>query len=352
MGHSSEQEIQRDILMTNNFTEILYFEDLKIGFTSALSNKVLLPDLNGYARQGDLIAVIGRNGIGKSTLLRTIAGLQQSVGGVISIYGRNIEEYSRIELSRSIGYISTEIIKVSNMRVCDLVSLGRYPHTNWLGRIRHSDDTMINDAILKTGLSDFKYRPLTELSDGERQRTMIAMVLAQDADIMVMDEPTAFLDVSSRFEIMHLMHELTCERNKTIVFSTHDLNTAIARADKVWLLKETGISEGAPEDLLLNGDFNTLFDSSKVRFNPEDGSFNFHNDQKGAVCVYGTGVRKYWTEKALIRAGYKIDKTESAIKVSVSSEKEQTWEGQINCEERSFSSIYDMINWVRAKNST
>lgn len=333
--------------MMNMKDNILYFNNLEIGFASSKSSNVLLPALNGVAREGELIAVIGRNGIGKSTLLRTIAGLQPLLGGELAVKGKKIAEYSRIKLSRNIGYISTEIIKVSNMRVFDLVSLGRFPHTSWLGRIKESDVTIINDAILKAGMADFSYRPLTELSDGERQRAMIAMVMAQDASIMVMDEPTAFLDVSSRFEVMHLMHELTIERNKTIVFSTHDLGTAISRADKIWLLKDTGIYEGAPEDLLLNGAFNTLFKGSGVKFNPADGSFNIHNEPIGTVSVQGAGVKKYWTEKALIRAGYKIDEDELKIRVTVPSDKELKWVCSTSGIDRKFGSIYELISWIR-----
>ena len=161
----------------------------------------LLPVLN----RGELIAVIGRNGIGKSTLLRTLTGLQPPLGGEILYSGKNIREYSRMELAQKVGYISTEIVKVSNMRVYDLVALGRFPHTNWIGKIEAKDHEVIMDALEKTSMVSFRRKFVSELSDGERQKAMIARILAQDTGIMIMDEPTAFLDVASKYEILHLM---------------------------------------------------------------------------------------------------------------------------------------------------
>jgi iron complex transport system ATP-binding protein len=336
--------------MGNRIKNILSFKGLEIGFTSGKLRHILLPPLNGSAGKGELIAVIGKNGIGKSTLLRTFAGLQALLAGELTMEGKSIAEYSRIQLSAKIGYISTEIIKVSNMKVYDLVSLGRFPHTNWLGRIDTVDHNMIMEAISKTGMSEFMNRPITELSDGERQRAMVAMVLAQDAGIMVMDEPTAFLDISSKFEIIQLMHELTRSREKTIIFSTHDLTTAVSQADKIWLLKEQGLIEGAPEDLMLEGVFKTLFDDRKVQFNSNDGSFTIRNDEKGKIVVIGKGVKKYWTEKALLRAGYAVVDSESTVKVEVPSPVNSNWKYKTPGMCQEFDSIYELVNCIRDNN--
>ncbi|MCX6260954.1 MAG: ABC transporter ATP-binding protein [Bacteroidia bacterium] len=336
--------------MGNRIKNILSFKDLEIGFTSGKLRHVLLPPLNGSAGKGELIAVIGKNGIGKSTLLRTFAGLQALLSGELTIDGKSIAEYSRIQLSAKIGCISSVIIKGSNMKVYDLVSLGRFPHTNWLGRIDTVDHNVIMEAISKTGMSEFMNRPITELSDGERQRAMVAMVLAQDAGIMVMDEPTAFLDISSKFEIIQLMHELTRSREKTIIFSTHDLTTAVSQADKIWLLKEQGLIEGAPEDLMLEGVFKTLFDDRKVQFNSNDGSFTIRNDEKGKIVVIGKGVKKYWTEKALLRAGYAVVDSESTVKVEVPSPVNSNWKYKTPGMCQEFDSIYELVNCIRDNN--
>ncbi len=338
--------------MEESVKSILSFSDLEIGFTSGKFRHVLLPPLHGSAAKGELIAVIGKNGIGKSTLLRTFAGLQDVIAGKLTIDDRNIDDFSRLQLSSKIGYISTEIIKVSNMRVYDLVSLGRFPHTNWLGRIEAADHNMIMEAISKTGMMEFIDRPVAELSDGERQRAMIAMVLSQDAGIMIMDEPTAFLDISSKYEIIHLMNELTINRHKTVIFSTHDLATAVSQADKIWLLKEQGLTEGAPEDLMIEGSFETLFDSKNVVFNSNDGSFTLRNEEKGRIIVRGEGSKRYWTEKALVRAGYGIVESEPAIEVEVPSSSNSTWKCRINGLSGEFDSVYGLVNWIRNNNLT
>ncbi len=338
--------------MEESTKNILTFRNLEIGFTSGKVRHVLLPPINGSAAKGELIAVIGKNGIGKSTLLRTFAGLQNLINGKLTLDGKNIVDFSRLQLSAKIGYISTEIIKVSNMKVYDLVSLGRFPHTNWLGRIDAGDHNKIVEAISKTGMTELSNRSVTELSDGERQRAMIAMVLAQDAGIMIMDEPTAFLDISSKYEIIHLMNELTRNRDKTIIFSTHDLATAVSQADKIWLLKEQGLTEGAPEDLMLEGSFETLFDSNKVEFNSNDGSFTIRNEEKGRIIIRGDGRKKYWTEKALIRAGYGIVDSEPAVEVEVPSSSNSTWKCRANGLSAEFDSIYGLVKWIRTKNLT
>ncbi len=197
---------------------ILSIDSLEIGYGSRRRRRMLLPPLNASADRGELVAVIGRNGIGKSTLLRSIIGLQPLFGGKIMIKGENISDITRLEIARKIGYISTEIIKVSNMTVYDLVALGRFPHTNWIGRIDSQSSEAIADAISKTGMSRFAGRYIAELSDGERQRVMIARVLAQDAEIMVMDEPTAFLDLPGKYEIVNLIRNLSRYRKNNNIF--------------------------------------------------------------------------------------------------------------------------------------
>jgi iron complex transport system ATP-binding protein len=253
--------------MENNSNEILSLDSLRIGYISGNSRNVLLAPLYATASKGELIAVIGRNGIGKSTLLRTLTGIQPSIEGSIFISGRDIKDFSRLELAQKVGFISTEIVKITNMTVYELVSLGRFPYTNWIGKIERIDHEIIMDSIMKTGMENLYDRNISELSDGERQRAMIARVLAQDTEIVIMDEPTAFLDIKSKYEIVHLMHDLALKRGKTIIFSTHDLSIAISQADKIWLTLNEKLVQGAPEDLMIQGAFDHLFDSSVVGFN-------------------------------------------------------------------------------------
>ncbi len=281
--------------MKRDNEKILSLNSLRIGYSEGKTGNILLPPLNASARRGEMIALIGRNGIGKSTLLRTIAGLQPPLGGDIVYSGKSIREYSRNDLARTIGYISTEIVKVSNMRVYDLVALGRYPYTNWFGKIDPGNHEIIIDAIEKTGMSALSWRFVSELSDGERQKAMIARILAQDTGILVMDEPTAFLDIGSKFEILHLMHLLSQESGKTIIFSTHDLNVAMSQADKIWLIIDNQLIEGAPEDLMLQGAFEHLFDSSAYQYNSETWNIFVYNRQQGRnkCCRRGNHASLY-----------------------------------------------------------
>lgn len=331
---------------------ILSFDSLEIGFKSGNNVKRLLPPLKATSSEGELIAVIGKNGIGKSTLLRTLAGLQPVLNGHLEIYGIDINNYSRIRLSARVGYISTEIVRISNMKVQELVSLGRFPHTNWLGTMNSLNNNAVLEAIVKAGLTELSERKLTELSDGERQRAMIAMVLAQDAGIMVMDEPTAFLDISSRYEIIHLMQELTRKRRKTIVYSTHDLNTAINQADKIWFLSDDRLIEGAPEDIMIEGSFKNLFDDSKVRFNENDASFSVVHEYKGSINLKGEGRKRFWTEKALLRAGYSVIENESRVMVESPGEESNLWLCRTPADSAEFDSVYDLITWLRKESTT
>ncbi len=329
--------------MRTDNVNILSLESLKIGYTKGVRKEVILPPITASARRSELIAVIGRNGIGKSTLLRTIAGIQKSLGGIISIKEKNIHDYSRLRLAQNIGYISTEVIKVNNMTVYDLVALGRFPHTNWFGTIGPENHKAVIDSLGKAGMLPFRDRFVAELSDGERQRAMIARVLAQDAEIMVMDEPTAFLDISSKYEIAHLMNELTRKRAKTIIFSTHDFHTAISQADKIWLLLDSQMREGGPEDLLLEGSFDNLFDSSRVSFNSGNGTLAIKKEERGSIFLEGKGMVRYWTEKAVERAGFSVADEKRYPIVKTPSGKNNNWILLKENNSLEFTTIYDLV---------
>jgi len=329
--------------------EILSFCSLRIGYAEGRKKNALLSPLTASARRGEMIALIGKNGIGKSTLLRTLAGLQLSLGGDITYSGKSIREYSRTDLARTIGYISTEIVKVTNMRVYDLVAMGRFPYTNWFGKIDKSDHEKITDSIEKTGMSSLSWRFISELSDGERQKAMIARILAQDTGILVMDEPTAFLDIGSKFEILHLMHLLSQKNGKTIIFSTHDLNVALSQADKIWLIADDNILDGAPEDLMLQGAFDHLFDSTSVAYNSENGTYSFISENRGEVRVSGEGIMLHYTKKALNRAGFSISEGEVHPFLRLPSGSCRYWQFMNGDSVMEFGSLYEFIKWINAE---
>jgi iron complex transport system ATP-binding protein len=335
-------------------TELVRLEKLEIGYGQGRKRKSIAGKMDCNVFGGELVSLMGRNGSGKSTLLRTIAGLQQPVRGRIMIEGRAQEEYHRMDLARMLGFVSTEVVRVQGLRVRDLVAMGRYPHTGWFGSLSSGDQDQIDRAIELTSLGTLVERDLDELSDGERQRAMIARTLAQDTRIMVLDEPTAFLDLTHRHEITLLLGELAREHGKTIIFSSHDLQLSLKQADKIWLIQEDGIVEGAPEDLVLNGKLEEglLQDSASGGFkmDPHTGDLEMHVEYKHSVSLTaGSDETRAWTIRSLERSGIRVEENKKHP-VHVFAEKrrdESTWRVEEEGRETEFKSIYDLSLYLR-----
>ena len=287
--------------------KIIALNNASIGYKAkSHSVNVVKSGISVYALKGELVALIGGNGVGKSTLLRTIAGFQPSISGGVLIRGKQVNGYREKELAFIMSFVSTEIIRVPNLSVFDLVSLGRYPHTNWFGKLLDEDRNIVEEAIKSVGLQGYENRMVNCISDGERQKAMIARTLAQDTDVIVLDEPTAFLDLSNKYEIVHILHQLASEKGKTILFSTHDLTTAIAESDRMWVMLHDSVEQGAPEDLILNGDFTSLFHNDHLFFDQEKGDFRIRKQTKRKALINGNGIAVYWTIKALERNGFEV----------------------------------------------
>ncbi len=212
--------------------------------------------------------LLGRNGTGKSTLLRSIARLHTPLAGEICIGGKPVGRLTDRELSEVVSFVSTEIVNTKNLAVWDVVGLGRAPYTNWVGRLSNEDSRAVARAIELVGMGGFERKSISSLSDGERQRVMIARALAQDTPVMILDEPTAFLDVPNRYEIALLLRRLAHEHDKTILYSTHDLEVALQLADRLCLIAAGHFSTGTPEELIHNGVIDTLFERSPLTFDP------------------------------------------------------------------------------------
>ncbi|MBI5219494.1 MAG: ABC transporter ATP-binding protein [Bacteroidia bacterium] len=297
--------------------KIIEIHNLNIGYPS----KTIFSGINLSAYQGELIALIGINGAGKSTLLRTLARLQKESSGKVTIEGNNIHQYSIKTFAQRVSFVSTEPVYVSNLNVKELVALGRFPHTNWLGKLDEKDSAAVERAIHKTNIENLAEKNINQISDGERQRAMIARTIAQDTDIIILDEPTAFLDLPNRYETVSLLKALSKNENKTVIFSTHDLNIAIRQADKIWLIQKDKIIEGAPEDLVLNNCFTHIFESSKISFDIEKGDFTIPASMNRSVKLTGDGAEYLWTVKALERLGYLVsDSNNENITVRITRE--------------------------------
>ena len=286
---------------------ILTTQHLTIGYSKKGKTDVIQSELNLQLRSGELVCLIGPNGSGKSTLLRTLTGLQKPLSGKTSIDGKEISKLKQLEKALLIALVLTERVDIENATVYNLVSLGRHPHSNWWGNITEKEDLIIREAIEMVHLEHKIHQNINELSDGERQRAMIAKALAQNTPIIMLDEPTAHLDLPNRVEIMLLLHKLAHKTDKAILLSTHELDIALQAADRIWLISsEKGVECGVPEDMVFNGNFNRAFESKSYVFNAANGNFSMNYPMTKKVWVSGDKTRMYWTLRALARAGYKV----------------------------------------------
>jgi iron complex transport system ATP-binding protein len=217
--------------------------------------------------KGKLVTVLGKNGIGKSTLLRTIAKVQEPLNGVVFINNKNLESYSHQELATSLSMVLTERLPESQLTVFELVALGRQPYTNWIDKLSDADLEKINWVIDETEIQHLKDKRFYELSDGQLQRVLIARALAQDTEIIILDEPTAHLDLHHTIKIFSLLKNLTEKTSKTIIMSSHEVNLSIKFADEIILFTDAEIYTGSPSELINNNSFDNLFPKEIINFN-------------------------------------------------------------------------------------
>lgn len=255
--------------------ETIQIRDLSIGYK--IGNKLVAENLNASVYSGELTCLLGVNGVGKSTLLRTLSGFQPLLEGEILLFDKDIETYTHKELSHIIGVVLTEKVEAQDMSVTELVNLGRTPYTGFWGKLNEEDERIVNQSIEAVNAKSLVNRPVQTLSDGERQKIMIAKALAQKTPVIFLDEPTAFLDYPSRVEILQLLLQLTRQNNKTIFLSTHDLELALQIADKVWLMdREKGLTIGTPDELTRNGSLENFFHSDGIYFDSQAGMFRIN----------------------------------------------------------------------------
>ena len=252
---------------------ILQATKISIGYTSKKAKNIITSNIDLSLEKGKLIALIGANGIGKSTLLRTITGIQKTISGTVLLNGKNIHELDALTLAQKLSVVLTEKLPPSNLTVWELIALGRQPYTNWIGKLTDKDIAKINEAIELTQISHLISKKHYEISDGQLQIVLIARALAQDTPLIILDEPTTHLDLLHKVVLFKLLKKLTQETGKCILFSTHDIDMAIQLSDEMIIMTPENVIQDQPCNLILKGSFNTLFQDEHIVFDNEKGKF-------------------------------------------------------------------------------
>ena len=257
-------DIQNTILKTLN---------LSIGYNSKKARIVVATNIELELKKGELIGLVGANGIGKSTLLRSLTNVQQPLGGDILINNKNIKEFNLNELARAMSLVLTEPLASKNLSVFEVVALGRQPYTNWVGNLTDQDLTIINQALDQTAVENLKHKKCYELSDGQLQKVMIARALTQDTNLIILDEPTTHLDMYHKAYILKLLQKLAKDTSKTILFSSHEIDLAIQLCDKLIVMTDNAVLIDTPKNHIEQGNFKALFPEDLIIFDDNTGAF-------------------------------------------------------------------------------
>lgn len=283
--------------------KILQINDLSIGY-----QKVIQDRINLQLFEGQFICLIGPNGIGKSTFLKTLSKVIPALSGEVFLIENEINTLNHKDLSRLIGLVLTDHIEGFNLKAIDVIQMGRYPHTGFWGQISITDEKIIEEVIKQIGINNLVNRLFSELSDGEKQKVMIAKALVQQAPLLLLDEPTAFLDFPTKASLLVMLRKLAKTNQLGVILSTHDIELALKTADQIWLFtEEHQLIKGMPEDLVLQGHINRVFKNKDMQFNVESGHFERQSHYNKTVDLIGDSNAIFWLEKALLRNDIGID---------------------------------------------
>lgn len=257
----------------NTIKNILSAENLSIGYQSKKEQNCIAKNINFTLSEGKLVSLIGENGIGKSTLLRTLTAIQKPLSGTIFLNKKNIQSFQPLALAQNLSLVLTEKLPPSNLTVFELIALGRQPYTNWIGKQTEEDLEKINNAINLTEIAHLQHKKHYEISDGQMQKVLIARALAQDTSLIILDEPTTHLDLLHKVSVFKLLKKLAKETNKCILFSTHDIDLAIQLSDEMIVMTPTSFDHDTPCQLISKGIFETLFKKEDIQFDSKRGKF-------------------------------------------------------------------------------
>lgn len=246
--------------------------------TTGYDTKSVSKNLNATLQEGQLTCLIGPNGTGKSTLLRTIAGFLNAISGDIFIDGKSTQSYTSNELSRLISIVLTDNTHIKGLTAYEVVGMGRSPYTGFWGRFDSHDHAVIRQCMQQMGVENMAERPIQTLSDGERQKTMIAKAMAQETPIILLDEPTAFLYYPNKVAVLLMLRQLAHDTGKTILLSIHDIDLALQVADYIWMLdEESNLISGTPRTLCDDGTIARYISNEHIEFNPQTITFKVKN---------------------------------------------------------------------------
>jgi len=331
---------------------VITAKNISIGYprTTKRGKTELYSGLSFGLYSGELTCLLGPNGAGKSTLLRTLGAVQPALQGEIFLNGKELSVYSESELSRLIGLVLTDKTSVGGLTVLQLVALGRYPYTGFFGKLSAGDNRIIEKAMLDTGIIHKSGMYVSELSDGERQKAMIAKALAQECPVLFLDEPTAFLDVTSRIDIIDLLHTLAISQKKTILLSTHDIELTLMLADRIWLLsRNNGLKAGVTEDIVLSDQMNVFTNENNIVFDKESGGFYPIRAYDRYVFIKPDDITYKWTSNFFNRNGWGVTGDPAKAVFSVGKGDENTILITENGQKRVFDSYEGIINWLNER---
>ncbi len=254
---------------------ILETRNLTVGYAKQNVAMPVASNININIQPGRLVCIIGANGVGKSTLLRTISGLQAKLSGEITIDGNEISVINPSNLAKYMSVVLTDRIPTGNMTVRELISIGRQPYTNWIGKLNADDHLKIDDAISMTDIAHLSNRKFYEISDGQLQAVLIARALAQDTPMIVLDEPSTHLDLVHKASLFRLLRTLAHDHRKAVLFSTHDIELAIRACDEVIVMTDERVIQEDVDSFIANKTFDRIFADSGISFDANNFKFNF-----------------------------------------------------------------------------
>jgi iron complex transport system ATP-binding protein len=321
--------------------KLMHTQSLTIGYTEGRTNKVLQENINLSLSSGEIISLMGQNGVGKTTFIKTLSGLHKGISGSVLHQDRLIDEFSKSALAKQISVVLTEKPFAAHLSVIELIALGRHPYSNWLGRLSTSDKQAIDVAMNQTNINYLARKKLYQLSDGQFQKVMIARALAQETDLIILDEPTAHLDLSNKIEIMLLLKSIA-GNGKGVLIATHDLQVSLQLSDRLWLFNfNRPVLDGCPEDLILQGAIDQTLFPVNNNIDLTTGTVKHLDERKGNVLLQGDPTMVHWTAQALQRNGYAVNKdTNSLISINCI---DCLWNLESKDTSTSFDSIKDLL---------